>query len=93
MNFVPVMLNKDNHIKLPSTRSDECQIQAFKSNIFYEKQGQKWPGVRIYHVIRKEFKMEIIKNDYKQEFLAPFNRLLLDFNISVDHMELGLYHN
>ena len=83
------MFNKDNNIKLPTTRNDEFQIQAFKSRVNYEKGGTPLPGWRVFHVIRKEFKVEIIKNSWKGQFLAPFNRINLDLNITLDHMELA----
>lgn len=86
MNFVPVMFNKDGNIKLPTTRSDEFQIQAYKTRVWYRKSGLNVMGWRVFHVIRKEFKVEIIKNNCCEQFLAPFNRIHLDLNIALDHL-------
>lgn len=36
-NFLPVMFNKDITVKIPTTRTKEFQIQAFKSRVLYEK--------------------------------------------------------
>jgi hypothetical protein len=90
-NFVPVLFNKDTNVKLPTTRTKEFQIQSFKSRITYGKKDHKdrpkMEGWRIFHVIRKEFKVEIIKNGTLAEFLAPFNFINLDLTVSLEHMK------
>lgn len=37
-------------------------------------------------MIRKEFLIEIIKSNGREEFFAPFNFINLDLTISLDHM-------
>ena len=64
-NFMPVTFNKDVTVKLPTTRSKEFQIQAFKSKITYNKGGRSVQGWRVFHLIRKEFTVEIIKSPAK----------------------------
>jgi hypothetical protein len=61
-NFLPVTFNKDITVKLPTTRMKEFQIQAFKTRVTYEKEGLEIKGWRIFHVIRKEFTIEIVKS-------------------------------
>ena len=54
-NYIPIMFNKDDNIKIPTTRTKEFQIQSFKTKINYRKQGANIPGIRIFHTLRKEF--------------------------------------
>jgi hypothetical protein len=61
-NFLPVSLNKDVTVKLPTTRSLEFQIQAFKTRVNYLKNGKNIKGWRVFHLIRKEFTVEIMKS-------------------------------
>ena len=85
------MFNKDGNIKLPTTRYDEGQIQAFKTKVMYEKDTNKIEGVRICHVIRKEFKVEIVKNEFLAQFISPFNKITLDLNITLNFMKLAIF--
>ena len=45
----------------------------------------------MFHIIRKEFKVEIIKSSALSDFLAPFNFINLDLTVSLDHMEVDLF--
>jgi hypothetical protein len=50
---MPVTFNKDVTVKLPTTRSKEFQIQAFKSKVTYNKGEKPIDGWRVFHLIRK----------------------------------------
>ena len=88
-NYIPLLFNKDDNIKIPTTRTKEFQIQSFKTPIYYRKGGAKIKGIRIFHTLRKEFSVEIIKNGPLENFLAPFDFINLELVISLEHMDVG----
>lgn len=52
-NYVPIMFNKDDNIKIPTTRTKEFQIQSFKTKVKYQKGTTLVEGIRIFHILRK----------------------------------------
>lgn len=86
-NYVPIMFNKDDNVKIPTTRTKQFQIQSFKTDIEYRKGNKKIKGIRIFHIIRKEFCIEIIKNGLVQNFVAPFDFIRLSLVIALEHMD------
>ena len=52
-NYIPLLFNKDDNIKIPTTRTKEFQIQSFKTPITYNKGGVREKGIRIFHTLRK----------------------------------------
>ena len=88
---MPVTFNKDVTVKLPTTRSKEFQIQAFKTRVSYSKGEKPVEGWRVFHLIRKEFTIEIIKSSAGEEFWAPYNFIHLDMTVSLDHMEIDAF--
>ena len=88
-NYIPLLFNKDDNIKVPTTRTKEFQIQSFKTPIKYRKAGANAEGVRIFHTLRKEFTVEIHVNDWTKNFFAPFDFINLELVISLEHMDVG----
>jgi len=90
VNYLPVMFNKDGNIKLPTTRTKDFQIQSFKADIKYEKGHESHvTGVRICHIIRKDFDIELKRSNFFETFFTPFTFLNLELIISLEHMDVA----
>lgn len=48
-------------------------------------------GVRIFHIIRKEFNVEIKKSTFLETFVAPFNFINLELVVTLEHMLVGKF--
>ena len=46
-------------------------------------------GIRVFHIIRKEFNVEITRNGLYENFFAPFDFINLELLVTLEHMDIG----
>ena len=48
-------------------------------------------GLRICHIVRKLFHIEIRKSSFFSTFFAPFNFIKLQLTVTLDHMDTACF--